>query len=63
SGEAIVLSSAVPVKSSPDNASKDIFIVHEGTKVFTGEKLNQWVEITLADGNKGWIIESAIEVI
>ncbi|MCC8035456.1 MAG: tetratricopeptide repeat protein [Rikenellaceae bacterium] len=63
SGEAIVLASAVPVKSSPDNASKDIFIVHEGTKVFTGERLNHWVEITLADGNKGWILESAIEVI
>ncbi|MCD7969804.1 MAG: competence protein [Alistipes sp.] len=63
SGEAIVMSSAVPVKSSPDIASKDLFIIHEGTMVFVGERLNQWVEISLADGNKGWITESALEVI
>lgn len=63
SGEAIVMNNAVSVKSSPDNNSKDIFIIHEGTKVFLENRLNQWVEISIADGNKGWISESAIEKI
>lgn len=63
SSEAIVMSSAASVKSSPDNSSKDIFIVHEGTKVTIHTSLNQWMEITIADGKKGWIHESAIEII
>ncbi len=63
SGEAVVMGNAVSVKSSPDNTSKDIFIIHEGTKVRIEGRLNQWVEISLADGNKGWVTESAVEVI
>lgn len=63
STEAVVMSSAASVKSSPDNSSKDIFIVHEGTKVRIHSSLNQWIEITIADGKKGWMHESSIEVI
>ena len=63
SDDAIVMSTAAPVKSSPDNASKDIFILHEGTKVRVVSSLNQWREIQIADGNKGWILETAIETI
>lgn len=61
--EAIVMSTAVSVKSSPDNSSKDIFIINEGTKVRILSSLNQWIEITLADGKKGWVNETAIEII
>ena len=63
STEAVVMSSAAPVKSSPDNSSKDIFILHEGTKVRVLSTLNQWCEIAIPDGNKGWIMESSIEKI
>lgn len=60
--DAIIMSSAVPVKSSPDNASKDIFILHEGAKVRIVSTLGAWHEIE-TDGNKGWIPKTAIETI
>jgi hypothetical protein len=61
--EAIVMSTAVSVKSSPDPQSKDIFVLHEGTKVAVGDSLGDWREIRIADGNKGWVQVSAIEMI
>ena len=61
--EAIVMNSAAPVKSSPDNGSKDLFVLHEGTKVSVLNSLEEWREIAIADGNKGWIRSSAIELI
>ena len=61
--KAIVVNNAAPVKSSPDANSKDIFVVHEGTVVTILSRLAPWYEITLADGNKGWILASAVEVI
>ncbi len=60
---AIVMSGAAPVKSSPDAASKDLFVLHEGTKVKLLDQLNGWREIQLADGKKGWIDTSSIEQI
>ena len=55
--------SAAPVKSSPDASSTDIFVLHEGTKVGVRNSLGDWREIVIADGNKGWIQASAIEMI
>lgn len=60
---AIVMSSAAPVKSSPDKGSKDIFVLHEGTQVTVRDSLGDYREIVIADGNKGWILTSAIEMI
>ncbi len=61
--EAVVMLASAPVKSSPDHASKDLFILHEGTKVSLGEQTGEWCEIRIADGNKGWIEKRAIELI
>lgn len=61
--EAIVTTSAVSVKSSPDGASKDLFILHEGTKVEVLNKFGTWTEVMIADGNKGWLLGSGIELI
>lgn len=58
--EAVVVSSAAAVKSSPDRTSKDIFILHEGTKVKVLDTYGAWNEIRIADGNEGWISSSAI---
>jgi tetratricopeptide (TPR) repeat protein len=52
---AVVLRDAVAVKSSPDQNSTDLFILHEGTKVEISDRLNGWCEITIADGKKGWM--------
>ncbi|MBP3383487.1 MAG: SH3 domain-containing protein [Tidjanibacter sp.] len=61
--EAVVVSSAAAVKSSPDRTSKDIFILHEGTKVKVLDTYGAWNEIRIADGNEGWISSSAIIII
>ena len=63
SSEAIIMSSAAPIKSSPDRAATDLFVLHEGTKLTTGESIDGWVEIRIADGRKGWIESSRIEQI
>ena len=61
--DAVVMSNAATVKSSPDKNSKDIFVLHEGTKVGVKSMLGEWREIVLSDGNKGWIAHTAIEMI
>lgn len=61
--EAVVMNLVAPVKSSPGAGSKDIFVLHEGTKVRMLEQLDGWTEIVLSDGNKGWITSNAIEAI
>lgn len=59
--EAVVMSNAAPVKSSPDNSATDLFVIHEGTSVRVVDTLDQWSEIVIADGKKGWIESSKIE--
>lgn len=61
--EAIVMVSASAVKSSPDHAATDLFVLHEGTKVTVTAELDDWREITLSDGKKGWIEDRKIETI
>lgn len=62
-GEAIVMSAAATVKTSPDGAAKDAFILYEGTKVRVVGALGMWSEVEVADGNKGWVSSAAIESI
>lgn len=52
---AIVFSPAVNGKSSPDQSGKDLFVLHEGTKVSVEDEVGGWYEIRLSDGNKGWV--------
>ncbi|MGL4363667.1 MAG: tetratricopeptide repeat protein [Bacteroidales bacterium] len=60
---AIVSSPVTSVKASPTSGGIDLFILHEGTKVFIMEVISEWVKIKTADGNQGWIIANALEVI
>lgn len=60
---AVVLSSAVSVKSSPDNSATDLFVIHEGTLLSLGDSLDGWQEIRLEDGKKGWIENKHFESI
>ena len=59
--EAVVMSSSVSIKSSPDRAATELFVLHEGTTVVVGEQIDGWVEVRIADGRKGWIEEERIE--
>lgn len=53
----IIVESAVTVKSSPDNTSRDEFVVHEGLKVSLEDRVDDWIKIRLEDGKIGWILE------
>ena len=61
--EAIVFSPSVIVKSAPDPNETDLFLLHEGTKVFVLEEMAEWNKIRLADGSIGWIPVASIEQI
>lgn len=58
---AIVFQPTVTVKSSPDAGSVDLFVIHEGTKVSIRDRIEDWVEIRIASGNRGWMKEKALE--
>lgn len=61
---AIVMSPVSSVKSSPSSgSSKDLFVIHEGTKVTILDEVGSWKNIALADGRQGWIPASDIEII
>lgn len=61
--EAIVMGSAVSIKSSPDRSATDLFVLHEGTKVRIIAEVDEWREIVIADGKKGWVEVKNIEQI
>jgi len=60
---AIIFTPTITIKSSPDEKSTDIFVIHEGTKVRITDKVNDWVEIKISNGSKGWMKLSALEII
>lgn len=60
---AILFSASAYVKSSPEDKSTDLFILHEGTKVRILDQIGGWKRIRIADGNEGWIAEKDIKLI
>jgi tetratricopeptide (TPR) repeat protein len=61
--EAIVIEASAGVKSSPDDKSVDLFVIHEGTKVTVMDRIGNWKEVRIANGNSGWIQTKAIREI
>lgn len=61
--EAVVMSSAISVKSSPDRSATDLFVLHEGTKLRIVAEFDEWIEVVIADGKKGWTERKNIETI
>jgi len=60
---AIIFTSSVYVKSSPDDKSTDLFILHEGTKVRITDYVGNWYKIKLPNGTIGWLPKEATKVI
>lgn len=58
---AIVTCPRVTVKGSPAENGTDLFLIHDGLKVEITGTLNDWNEIRLADGNKGWMKSTCME--
>lgn len=61
--QAIVFEPTVNIKSSPDENSKEIFVLHEGTKVTLLDVVADWQEIKIANGSIGWIRSSYLRKI
>ena len=62
--EAIVMRPVTSVKSSPSGeASTDLFVLHEGTKVKLLDQVGTWSNIELADGRQGWMRTADFEII
>jgi tetratricopeptide (TPR) repeat protein len=57
---AIVLAKEVTAMTSPDESSKAIFILHEGTKVSAEDEVGMWEQVRLADGKKGWVLKNSL---
>ena len=53
--QAIIMSPTVTVKSTPNEISVDLFVLHEGTKVDILETNEGWSKIRIANGSVGWL--------
>lgn len=61
---AIVMQPTVTVKSTPDDSGTDLFVLHEGIKVYINDdSMKGWKEVSLEDGSRGWLPAESIEVI
>ena len=61
---AIVTRAVTTVQSSPgSDSAKDLFVLHEGTRVKLLDAVGSWRNIELADGRQGWLPEGDLEVI
>jgi hypothetical protein len=58
---AIVFSTSLTAKSSPDSGGTDLFVIHEGVKVKITDKVGSWIRIRLLDGKEAWIPENSVE--
>ena len=61
--EAIIFENKIDFRSEPNYRSEVLFNLHAGTKVIVLEQLNDWVQIEIKDGNKGWIELQSIKKI
>ena len=61
--EAVIFTPTINIKSSPDQSSVDLFVIHEGLKVRITDQVNDWYEIRIANGSKGWLKTTDLEII
>ena len=61
--EAIVTNMVTEAKSSPIEKASTLFVIHEGLKVQITKEVENYVEIRIPSGEKGWISKMAIEKI
>ena len=59
----VIFEKKVAVMSEPNLGASEVFILHEGTKIKINRKLNDWFEISIADGKTGWCRSNSIGII
>jgi len=58
---AIVFAGIASVKSEPKNSGADASVLHEGTKVYVLEELDNWKKVELPDGSEGWMENNTLK--
>ena len=53
--QAIIMTPTVTAKSSPSDASVDLFVLHEGSKVDILDTSEGWNKIRIANGSVAWL--------
>lgn len=61
--EAIVYTEEVSVKNEPTKNASESFIIHEGTKVYVLDAVDNWNKIKLVDGKTGWLKKTSINLL
>jgi len=60
---AIVFEDEVNVVSEPNQRSQTVFTLHEGTKIYVLETLNEYHKIRISDGQTGWLTSESIKLL
>jgi tetratricopeptide (TPR) repeat protein len=60
---AIIMAASVPMVSSPDINSKELTLLHAGTKVTVTKEDRSWLEVEIDNGTVGWIQREKLEII
>lgn len=60
---AIVLEPTATLRSAPDDTSTDLEQLFEGTRVKLQERLGEWWQVKLENGNTGWLKNEVLEQI
>lgn len=58
--QAIIMNPTVTVKSTPNEASVDLFVLHEGAKVEILDHAEGWNKIKIANGSIGWLKDDSM---
>lgn len=61
--QAIVVLPEIEVFNTPQEGGSSKFLLHEGTSATIEERLGDWLQISLYDGNIGWVKQENIEKI
>ncbi len=60
---AVVMAASAPMVSSPDINSKELTVLHAGTKVSITKEDRNWLEVEVDNGTVGWIQRDKLEII
>ncbi len=58
---AIVFSESVIVRAEPNPSSANAALMHEGTKVYILESLDNYYKVELPNGVKGWVLQTTVK--
>ncbi len=61
--EGIIIKTVTEAHSTPSGLGKTLFRVHEGLKVEIFQIQDDWLEINLLDGKKGWVYSGALRLL